>query len=237
MRSRLPVALCAGLGLLAGAARADSGSDLVRDTRQVSGFSQVVLRSVADLVITQGEREGLVVEAERRLLPELTGTVQNGVLVLANRGPRFQSQKPVRFLLTVKTISRITDEGSGSIDAGPLRSDALSLVFAGSGGGHFARVDTAQLSVDMPGSAEVAIGGGRAGTQTVRIGGAGQYASPKMASSDAKVVITGSGEVELAVERKLSVAIEGSGMVRYVGNPQVTEDISGAGQVERVAAR
>ena len=52
-------------------ARVFADEPLVRENRPIANVNAVSLKSSGDLVITQGDREELIVEAEKSLLPKI----------------------------------------------------------------------------------------------------------------------------------------------------------------------
>ena len=56
--------------------------DLVTETREVSGFSEIRLDGAGRLMITQGDTESLEIQAEDNIIGELTSEVRGQTLVL-----------------------------------------------------------------------------------------------------------------------------------------------------------
>ncbi len=216
------------MGLFGGAV---SAADLARETRSVSGFDRIVLRGVGDLAIRQGDRESLVVEAEPRILRNLTATVRNGILYLDVVG-NVSTQQPIRYELTVKTLRDVLSEGSGAVELAAIRSASLALTLGGSGEIKAAALRVNRLESSIAGSGSITTDG-EAGEQSVRIDGAGDYLAEKLRTHAASIDIAGSGSARVRVRDTLKVRISGSGNVTYSGNPRVDQDISGAGDVTR----
>lgn len=230
----IPALLAAACAALS-ATRA-TADELVREQRQVSGFSRVVLPPVGDLIVTQAEHESLVIEAETKLLPKITAEVRNGVLYLGFNEPQISTQYPIRFHLAVKTLSALESRGSGTISAGPLATDMFDVMLGGSGNARFDALTVRDLRVRLTGASGVQINGGNAQAQTVSISGSGTYAAGRFASRHAAIGIEGSGSAEVWVKESLSARITGAGDIRYHGNPQVQEMVTGAGRVSRASA-
>ena len=55
-----------------------------------------------------------------------------------------------------------------------------------------------------------------------------------LASDEARVSISGSGNAQVQAYQKLKVSIAGSGDVRYAGSPEVSSSVAGSGSVRRV---
>lgn len=208
--------------------------EVEREQRQVKGFNQVVLRGVGDLIITQADEESLVVEAEQALLPKISTEVKNGVLYFDFKARTISTQYPIRFFLTVKTLSSIRSEGSGDISAAQLNLGSLALDMKGSGSANLEALSAKQFTLKISGSGGVKVGGGALATQSITLNGSGDYAAELLASDKTRVRIGGSGSAIVAAKTTLTVQISGSGKVSYYGDPQVEQSITGAGSVEKL---
>jgi hypothetical protein len=223
----------AGLAAAMVAMHCSASDKLARESRAVSGFNQVVLHGVGELIIEQTGMESLVVEAERKVLPFLSSEVKGSVLYLDVRGPQMSTQYPVRYRLSVKTLTRIRAEGSGNVAAGKLAGETLDIMLASASDLDIASFNGKSLTVKMDGAGSATIGGGSVSTQTIVMDGSGDYDASKLASKQTTVSIRGSGDAAVAAKDVLTARISGAGDIRYWGNPKVRADVTGAGSVER----
>jgi hypothetical protein len=204
------------------------------ETRPVGPFDEIVFAAAGDLRIEQGPRETLTLEAEPAVLRKITAEIQGRRLVIGFAPGRVETQQPIRMKLGVRTLRAFETRTSGAVSIGPLDSDALSLVLAGTGSIRLDRLAHAQsLEVRITGAGDVAVDSGSVRAQKVAISGIGAYSAPRLASDRAEVAIDGSGEVQLAASTLLAVRIAGVGQVRYLGSPAVTRSIAGIGSVEK----
>ncbi len=218
----------------AGCTAAVTGSGkLASETRAVAGEHGVELASFGGLIITQGDNEGLVIEAEDNLLPLIESDVnKEGILVLRFKNHEsIQPRKGITFKLTVRNLDQITLSGSGSIDAASLKADHEKIRLPGSGDIRIVRLDAGDVVAKVEGSGKIALSGGGARTQAVDLSGSGAYSAGEFKTAAADVSISGSGEAEINASETLDVKISGSGEVNYSGNPKLTKKISGSGSV------
>jgi hypothetical protein len=201
----------------------------IRQPRAVAGFDRVVLRSVGELTVRQAEHEALTVDAEARLMAQISTTVKDGTLYLETTGT-VQTEEPIRFELTVRTLRAIVAEGSGDVRLNGLRGPAVKLAAAGSGGIDARDLQVGELEVLISGSGRVATDGS-ARSQSVLISGAADYRGERLRSRAARVTISGAGEATVDARDNLNVRISGSGDVVYAGSPRILQDVSGAGTV------
>jgi len=204
------------------------------EPRSVANFDEVVFAVAGDVSIEQGPRESLTLEAEPAVLRKITAEVHDRRLLIGLAPGRVETHEPIRMKLGVQTLRAFESRTAGAISIGPLRSDTLALVLAGSGSIRLERLDNARsLDVRITGTGDVAVGGGKVTMQQLAITGIGTYSAPRLASERADVSIDGNGEVQLAASTTLAVRIGGVGHVRYHGDPAVTRSIRGIGSVEK----
>ena len=213
-----------------------SGSNVVSEARDVTGFKRVVLAGVGTLRITQGDAEALTIEATAELLPRITSDVEGGTLTLGMRkgawlkGLRGRDES-IRFDVTMKEIEGITLAGAGDIVSKGIRSDHLELTVSGAGRLRIDGFEGATLSVLLSGVGGCDISG-EVRDQDVRIAGAGSYKARSLRSKVAKACVSGTGSVVVSVDDTLDANVSGTGSVRYYGEPTVFRRVTGVGSVE-----
>jgi Putative auto-transporter adhesin, head GIN domain len=216
------------------AATPSGAAQAATETRSVADFDEVVFAVAGEVSIEQGPRESLTLEAEPAVLRKITTEVHDRRLLIGLVPGRVETDQPIRMKLGVQALRAFESRTSGAISIGPLRSDALALVLAGSGSIRLDRLENARsLDVRITGTGDIAVGGGKVTAQQLAITGIGTYAAPKLASERADVAIDGNGEVQLAASTTLAVRIGGVGHVRYHGDPAVTRSIRGIGSVDK----
>jgi hypothetical protein len=230
----LPLAAC---GLFQGAAdRVITGSGRVTsEARTVSAFSRIALEGQGDVVLQQGSAEALTVEAEDNLLPLITSEVQNGTLRLgfdrATWRDTLRPTQPIRFLVTVTSLEAFDLAGQGSLQAGSLHADTLTVRLTGTGDLTLDRLEAAALEVIIGGTGTVTAAGA-VDAQRLEITGNGQYQAGDLDSSTAEVTISGTGDAVIWVRGDLAALISGSGTLSYWGDPTVSRrDVTGTGDI------
>ncbi len=225
-------ALTAGLS-----AKTIGSGNVTTETRQATGFHSVDLRSNGNVIITQGDTEGLVIEAEDNVLPLIeTSVTADGTLLIAFKArEEIHVTKPVIFKVAVKTLDAVVLSGSGSVSAKALKADRFTVQLRGSGNLDLGGLEIGALTTAIDGSGNVKLAG-HAKTQTVDVNGSGDYEAAALQTAAATVNVAGSGDCEVAASETLAVNISGSGDVSYYGTPAVTKKISGSGSVDSLGA-
>lgn len=213
------------------AARRSFAASTTVETRDVSGFDQVVWTGPGEMSIEQTNREHLTIEAEPAVLRKIVTEVRANRLWIGFAPGNVATQLPIRFRLEVKSLNAFETRGSGDTRIGALKSNRLALLLAGSGDVRLDRLDSISLDVRIAGSGNVEVGGGRVDLQRIVVEGSGDVATPRLASREADAAIEGSGSITLAVDRRLAARIAGSGDIRYVGAPSISQRVTGSGSV------
>jgi hypothetical protein len=196
----------------------DDGSDTVRgsgtvasEERSVSGFDEIVLDGVGDLIIDVGGTESLTIEAEDNLLPLLTSDVSGSTLKLAT-SETISPTMPITYTLGAATLDGVSISGSGDVVAPNLACQTFEAVVSGAG------------TFDV---------GGACDRLELSISGSGDFDGEDLAIATASVSISGSGDAIVNASDELRVTIDGSGDVEYLGDPATDVDINGAGDVHQ----
>lgn len=229
--ARVSLAICAGL-LVGQAGAAERASE----TRPVGAFRSVRLIGSADLVLKQGEVPALTVEGDKDQLQYLKVETRGDELVLRYE-PRWHfvwwgsHRKEPRFLLTARTLERISTAGSGDVRAESWTAPAdFEIALAGASDIRIGSLAARKLLVRISGAGDVKIAGGVL-EQNIRIAGSGDYQAGALQSAIATISIGGSGDATLWARDNLSVKIAGSGDVKYYGRPSITKSIAGSGSI------
>jgi hypothetical protein len=215
-----------------------SGSgNVVTETRDVSDFNQVALSGQGELILTQGEGEALVIEAEDNLIPVLETEVRGDTLHIGTKNnTTLRPTQPIRFYLTMDEISGLDVSGSGNISADSIIADPLTLDVSGSGDIKIDSLDAETLDVDISGSGNVDVTG-RARDQVINVSGSGNYQAADLDSESVDVEVNGSGEATVWARETLDAEANGSGSVNYYGSPAVNQRINGSGEVNNLGTR
>lgn len=189
--------------------------NLVSEERQHSGFTGIELAGSADVEVSFGETESVVVEAEDNIISLIETDVRGSTLVIRTKpNTTIASSLPVRVLVTMKELKAVSLPGSGFITIDGLDAERVEFELPGSGTINASGV-VDELQVSLPGSGELECQDLQARTAEVKLGG--------------------SGIVKVFASQGLDAAISGSGTIQYSGNPaNVKEKVTGSGEVVAV---
>jgi hypothetical protein len=215
-----------------GKEKAVSTSDVRTETREVSDFDRVALAGFGHLIITQGDRESLEIEAPQDMLDRIETEVEGGQLTIGFKRTWMDwiddvlavglSGKPVRYNLTVKRLSNLLIMGAARVQVTGLKTEQLAVDLRGTGEVRIASLDAERLEVSLPGAGAVRASG-RSTEQTVTINGAAIYEAGELRSQRVKATVHGVGNATVWAVEELDATIRGVGEVSYYGSPTVRQ--------------
>jgi hypothetical protein len=206
-----------------------------KEKRDVSGFSEISVSISADVYISQGDKEELIIEGDEDALEEIETEVRGNELKIKYDGPfHFKSIEKVKVYVTAKEIEEINVSGSADLIAKTkISSREMDINVSGSGKIEIGDLETDEIEATISGSGNIFIGGSKAVSELdISISGSGDLDSENIEIKEAEINVSGSGGCKVHVTEELEVAISGSGKVYYKGSPMVNADISGSGKVK-----
>jgi len=238
MNSKLLIPLFIIMAMLFGACgvnvdlNIDRGSgNITTETRTVSNFDRVILTGIGDLVLIQGDSEGLEIEAEDNVISRITSEVKNGTLEIGFDTRTVIPTKSVKFRLTMRNIRGIESKGVSNINANDFTTDQLDIGISGTGNITMRDITAEQVTVNVSGAGSLTLDG-KADQQKITMSGAGNFNGEDLESGTSDITITGLGRATVWVTEALDVTISGTGGVDYYGSPSVSQQISGLGRLK-----
>ena len=201
--------------------------DVITESREVSGFDSVSHTGIGRVIITQGDKESLTIEADDNLMEHITSEVKNGTLELGfTDNVRFDPTPSITFTVSVKDLTKLDSSGTASIEIDELSVDNLKISISGTGSVSIETLTATDLVVNAEGTGDIALAG-TVVKQELELKGTGDYDAPDLESQTASVGVTGTGSVVIWVHDSLDVEITGVSEVSYFGSPNVTQNITG----------
>jgi hypothetical protein len=204
--------------------------NIVTETRSVSNFDQLDLSGIGDVVLIQGSKEALSIEAEDNVIKHITTEVRNGTLYIGYDHKTIIPTKPVKFTLTMRNIHGLNTTGVSNLQSDKVVTDQLEIGISGTGSIELISLTADQLSLNVSGAGNFT-SEGEVKSQKVNLSGAGNYRGEDLKSKTADITISGLGQVSVWVTDVLDVTISGTGGVDYYGSPQINQQISGLGKI------
>ncbi len=199
------------LSSLQASAQLSGQGPTVTEELDLDPFTSVGLGINAEVYLTPGNTQRVVVEGQRNIIAALKREVRRDAWDI-ELPSRTSSYDRLIIRITMPTVKNLAIGGSGSIATTQPFEDLDNLTFSIGGSG----------SIRFAGSSE--------GLE-VSIGGSGSVEAGDLAVQRCQVSIGGSGDASVNVAENLNVSIAGSGDVVYSGRPRISSSIAGSGEV------
>jgi hypothetical protein len=185
----------------------------------------------ADVHLSHGPNFNVRVEAQENILKIIKTEEENGILKIDN-SQNTMKNKRVKVYVTAPTYNSIMISGSGDVfvtDA--IVAHTLNCYVEGSGN-LTAKVALQHLNVNIKGSGQITMEGSVPKADFI-VKGSGDFLRRRLQAEIATVDLSGSGDIEIAVNKEINGKISGSGDLTYEGNPQVSMTVKGSGKIKR----
>jgi len=222
-------------------------SDVVTEARVVCDFDRVFLKvdsAVSEVVVSQANRESLMITGRPDILSRIKTEVRDGQLSVTLGGgwsdklgralTTSLTRQWVRCDLTVKDLTCLELAGLVRGRASDLQTDRLAVRLRGASIVSVEALDADLLDVSMRGTCQMEVTG-TVREQRVDLEGMGSYDAPHLESLTTTVNIRGSGKATVWATENLDVTTRGLGSVEYHGTPQVKKQASPMASVVRAA--
>lgn len=205
-----------------------TGSNAVKETRNLSDFSSIELVCSADLFITQGNTQSVVVEADEELMSHLFTEVENGTLKVYIK-KYHRSIHVAKVYVTVPNLEIVSLVGSGDMTfTDVFKTNDFKIKIVGSGDLN-APLDAKNVELIIAGSGDVKLSGVKGDFQ-IDVSGSGDTYAKNLKLNNCDLSVAGSGDVVLeGSTSKFVVAIAGSGDVQGENLKAVNAQIKVAG--------
>ncbi|RPJ44520.1 MAG: hypothetical protein EHM21_10175 [Chloroflexi bacterium] len=206
----------------------------------ISGIRRLSFRSLGEITILQGEREGLEIEASEAMKERIRCEVRGNTLTIRLEqdwldwlNPRFWNIGPIRYTLTARNLEAVDAAGLGNMLIDGIATRRLDLAHSGTGNVTVRRLEAEELSARQAGLGNIEVDG-QVSRQTVDLTGTGSYHAQRLESRMASVRLSGLGSAVVRVSDTLDAQVSGTGSIEYFGNPRVSQRVSGLGSVRRL---
>jgi Putative auto-transporter adhesin, head GIN domain len=215
------------------------------ETRPVSGFDRLSAQYYGDVVLEQGDTEGLVIEADEELLQRIKSEVKDGSLTIGFDVQWWEwltewmklsglADKKINYKITMRQIKGISLSGAVNLGATKIMTEDCSISISGSAKVQIGHFEGAKLANTISGSGTIELAGS-VQRHTLHVSGSGTIKAGDFVTQEADIHISGSAKALVKVAQTLNVHISGAGDVQYLGQPQVRQHISGVGRVRQVS--
>jgi hypothetical protein len=229
----LLVACAAALAVPAADAQTPPGR-----TYRPGNFDAIDITGSAVVRFVQGSADQVFVEGDDDTQQAVGFEVHDGRLQIHPRGAwKFWNDRRLEIEVTARDLTRVGIYGAADFRAsGPVKVDRLTVDIAGAGLARFDRLNADNLSFQVSGAGNGDISG-IAKNLNVRISGRSSFRGENLKSENAKVAVSGIGDVKIWATQDLGISVAGVGTIDYWGSPAVTRSVSGKATINDRGAK
>lgn len=209
-----------------------SGPTITR-TLDLPSFDQIESNIEADVEITQGPVQKVVMEGQENILNLIQTEIKDKKWKIRLPKNTWADYDQVKIKITIPSLISVGLAGSGSvITTNTFKADDFQVGLSGSGNMKL-MVEADNIDCGLSGSGTINLKGK---TKELSIGtsGSGDVKALDCAADVVKVGISGSGDCEVYASQMLDAGIAGSGNIKYKGRPKVKTGISGSGSIQSI---
>lgn len=218
-RAAAAAPLLAALLVTSGPALAD------HEQRILGGFDRLDLRTAARVLIRQGDRDVVQIDADAALLPRIETRVDNDTLHLQDGAGA--ETGPAQVVITLRQLRGLTASGPTQVSVQGLQGRELSITGGGTSSMSLRQVDVGRLRVALGGGSQLQVSGATR-ELTAQLGGQAGLEAGALDADAAMVQGGGHARATVCVRSSLNVAIAGSSSVSYYGQVKPTVAIGGS---------
>jgi len=209
-------------------------NEIKKENRKVADFNQISMSIPADVYLTQGNKNEVVIEADEDVLAKIETEVHDNRLEIEfEKWYNYKGSKQIKIYITVKEINKLVLAGSGDIvSKTTIKSEKLKMVITGSGSIFMDDLNVNYAYTNISGSGDIRIASKvKAAELDATVTGSGDIIASNFECEKADLVITGSGTIKANVIDELDATITGSGRIYYKGKPLIDANVTGSGKI------
>lgn len=204
--------------------------------RTIGSFHSIRVSNAIDLFISQDETESLAVSALKdEYRDRIRTVVEDGVLTITfdNKGFGFHGNMKLRAYIAFKELRRLTASGASDVIAtGVIKGSELSIEMNGASD-FKGTVDVGTLNLKLSGASDASVSGS-ATTVSVNTSGASDLKGYELKSDYCNIETSGASDVQITVNKEISVKASGASDVNYKGDAVVkNQQSNGASSVRK----
>jgi len=210
-----------------------SGNVVLKE-RNIDSFTQLKVNGVFNLIVSQGEKESLTIEADDNLIDLIETQNDGNVLIIKQK--KESNIKPTKFnvYVTVKDLEKMETSSVGDmLTKTPLNLKVFELSSSCVGNIEF-EINCEKFTAKIHSVGDLNLKG-KANETTIINSSVGKISAFDFVSDNLILDNSGVGDVEVFAEKEISIESNGVGNVSYKGNAVVKNmKNKGVGKVKKV---
>jgi hypothetical protein len=215
-----------------GANKVTGNGKISSDTREIQPFKAISIEGVFNIILNQGTKESVKVEADENILPVIITVVENDTLKVKMKGnTSINKTGKLNVYVTLAAVSYLSNAGVGTLKCtDTLNLKELSLNLEGVGSTEL-RLKAEKLNVESKTVGALQLSGVVKET-SIHNEGVGMIQAFDLKSEKLTLHTSGVGGAEVFASQELTIDASGIGGVKYKGGAtkkQITNE--GVGKV------
>ncbi len=209
--------------------------NVVKETRSISSFSEILTEGVVNVYLSQGSTESVVVEADNNLIPYIITKSDGDKLIIRTKDDlEIDKSTKMNVYVTLKNITRLENNNVGKLETvNQLRLSSLKIN-NNSVGSTKLDLKCNDLNVDFNSVGNLTLTG-EITKISIEHNGVGNVNAEELSADIVKIDNNGVGNAEVNCNKELYMNLNGVGNISYKGNGVVKEmNISGMGKVKKM---
>jgi hypothetical protein len=206
--------------------------NVTKEERTLGTFKGVKASAGVDVYLSQGDKEGVTVEADENLHEYIITEVRGSVLHVYTKVNIRDAEKE-RVYVTMKDIQSVETSSAGDIiGETPVKTDKLELS-ASSAGDIKLEIYADEVKLDISSSGDMTLKG-ETNTLDADLSSAGDLKAYDLKAKDADISVSSAGDADIYVTDKLTARASSAGDIHYAGDPaHVDAHSSSAGGIHK----
>jgi hypothetical protein len=204
----------------------------IEQPRTVSPFTAIEVGGGIDVVLSQGDKQSVSINADANIQEIVITEVDNNVLKIYFDKWKMSSSK-VKVTVCMKDIKSLSSSGGSDIyTTSPIVAGNLNLNVSG-GGDINIDVKAIEIKAELTGGSGLDLKGA-AGYFYLSASGGSKCKSYEFTVAKADISASGGSTIRLTVDKDLKASASGGSSVKYKGNAHIIkEDESGGSQISK----
>jgi hypothetical protein len=193
---------------------------VVKETRDLTGFSGVHLSSGIDVLLSEGDDFEVVVEADENLLEVIKTEVKGNILEVGTDRVSIRQAKAKRVHVTLPELKALKISSAGDCDGQTLFHCEDLRLEVSSAGDLLLEVEAGRIDLNISSSGDVKLAG-RAGELDASLSSAGDLNAYDLVAEVVKVDVSSAGDAKVNATREISMSASSAGDIYYMGDAEV----------------
>lgn len=194
-----------------------------KETRDLSGFDEIIAQGRFNLILTQGDKEGVTLETDANILEFFQTRIDEKTLYVTMIADIKKSEK-LNVYISIKELNKIILLNEISLKTeSVIHFDELSI-FSGGMSQIIIELYAASLNLQLTDGTYADLKG-YSKNLNIRIHDETELNAFDLQSDHCKVISTGLTDAMIWVEKDLQLLVTGSSNLYYMGNPKITNRI------------